>query len=227
MSEKSHRVPVRKKSPTEIVLHENRHGIRMIRYDYATRSKVKVTSGNIIHRIYRFARIDSEYTSPYISWANLDCCGGWVSDESYLQVAVQEGKKLYAGLDIYVRQVGSQENARKEVERILSELPEGCTGGFEPQKVAFSVPYFICRTGSLSDYYDIDRVLDYYEQLGVMINDADRQEVKQLSTLEIKEFGSENPPIDYINAYSLSSLIVTGLLLGYPIESTVSILQGN
>ena len=39
-----------------------------------------------------------ELRSPYLNWENLNCCDGWVHDETYLHTAVQNGKKLYSGI---------------------------------------------------------------------------------------------------------------------------------
>jgi len=84
------------------ILHRNSHGIVIARYDYKTRSKVRVysedpcTGKTFGLRIYRFKLIADQFISPYIGWSNLDCCGGWSCDEEYLDTAVQTGKKLFA-----------------------------------------------------------------------------------------------------------------------------------
>lgn len=62
------------------VLHKNSKGIEIVREDYKNRSKVSVLGfdGTPI-RIYRFNNAP-EYKHPYLSWENLDHCGGWASD---------------------------------------------------------------------------------------------------------------------------------------------------
>ncbi len=57
---------------------------------------VRNKSGGSPHMIYRYRDIPG-VQSPYINWDNLNCCGGWKYDESYLYTAVQRGKKLFAG----------------------------------------------------------------------------------------------------------------------------------
>ena len=77
------------------LLNENSKGVKMILEEYKKRSRVKVFTeyGGKAHiiRSYRFNRISDRFESPYLSWANLDCCGGWACDNEYLDTAVQEG----------------------------------------------------------------------------------------------------------------------------------------
>ena len=54
------------------------------------------------HIRYCFPKVDIDLHSPLLSWENLNCCGGWAYDETYLKSAVQDGKKLYAGLSCYL-----------------------------------------------------------------------------------------------------------------------------
>ena len=224
MSEKGHCVTVKKVSPKRTVLHENSYGIQAVRIDYAKRSKVIYEKEKCVFISYRFDKVTPVYESQYLSWANLDCCGGWDYDESYLRTAVQNGHKLYAGCYFYANQYGTPEQTRQEIERIFRELPDNCIGGYEPAQSERVISFYICRKGCLEDYYDIDAALDYYERLGVWIDAATRKNVKYLSTMEICRYGQPNPPVDYLCTYSLVSAIITGLLLGYPIESTASFL---
>lgn len=224
MSEKVHRVAVRKAAPTRTVLHENSRGIQAVRLDYTKRSKVIFVKENFVFRSYGFNKVTPVYESSYLSWANLDCCGGWAYDESYLHTAVQKGQKLYAGCYFYANAYGTPEDTRQVIENIFGELPSNCVGGYEPRTSDRVISFYICRKGCLADYYDIDAVLDYYERLGLWVNEAMRQNVKYLATLEISRYGQPNPPVDYLCTYDPVSAIITGLLLGYPIESTASFL---
>lgn len=224
MSEKVHRVTVRKVAPTRTILHENIHGIQAVRIDYAKRSKVIYVKDNFIFRAYSFNKVSPAYESQYLSWSNLDCCGGWSYDESYLHTAVQNGQKLYAGSYFYANEFGSPEKTRKMIENMFRELPSNCVGGYEPRTSDRVISFYICRTGCLADYYDIDAVLDYYERLGLRVNEFIRENVRYLATFEISSFGQPDPPVDYLSTFDPVSAIITGLLLGYPIESTASFL---
>ena len=224
MSEKVHRVTVRKAAPTRTVLHENSRGIQAVRLDYTKKSKVIFVKENDVFRSYSFNKVTPVYESPYLSWSNLDCCGGWSYDESYLRTAVQNGQKLYASSYFYTNQFGSPEKTRQAIDNILRELPAPCVGGYEPTQTDRVISFYICRKGCLADYYDIDAVLDYYERLGLRVNEFIRENVRYLATFEISSYGQPNPPVDYLCTYDPISAIITGLLLGYPIESTASFL---
>lgn len=227
MSERVHRVTVRKVTPIRTVLHENSHGIQAIRLDYTKHSKVIYVKDKYVFNSYIFDKVSPIYESPYLSWGNLDCCGGWAYDETYLHTAVQKGQKLYAGCYFYANAYGTPEETRRVIENMFRELPSNCVGGYEPRTSDRVISFYICRKGCLADYYDIDAVLEYYERLGLWVNEAIRQNVKYLATLEISRYGQPNPPVDYLCTYDPVSAIITGLLLGYPIESTASFLLGE
>lgn len=86
---------------------------------------------------------------------------------------------------------------------------------------------FLCRTGSISEYIDLGRVFGFYAKLGVNISSMEQQEIKRLCGMEISCYGMGHAPFQYVHAGTPVQLITTGLLLGYPIESTASILQGH
>ena len=58
------------------------------------------------------------------------------------------------------------------------------------------------------------------------ISDMEQQEIGRLCDIEISCYGTSHAPFQYVRAVTMVQLITTGLLLGYPIESTASILQG-
>lgn len=226
MSGKPQRVVVQKIKPSKSIVHENSFGIQAIRYDYKNSSRVDYVKEGFKFRSYFFDKVTPVYESPYLSWANLDCCGGWAYDESYLQTAVQSGKKLYAGMFFYISQYGSIAKTKDAVSEFLENIPSDCVGGLEEQPIGIALSFYVCRKGSLSDYFNLNEVLDYYERLGVLIDDTIRSTVQKLASIEISKFATKDAPFDYSEAYDTASLIVTGLLFGYPIESTASIIQG-
>lgn len=185
----------------------------MVRVDMKKRSKVTVrNSHGDCMRIYRFNNIQDRFESPYISWANLYCCGGWACDEAYLDTAVQCRAKLYAG----------RTQALKQYPAFEATLPEGVVAGQEELRES-SEHYYVCRTGTIADHIDLDAVFDFYTKLGIY---APRDVVRRLCNVEIRLCGTPNAPFVYLEACTAAELIITGLLLGYPIESTASILCG-
>lgn len=194
-----------------VVLHENNKGIRIVREDYKNRSKVNVIGfdGTPI-RTYRFNNVP-EYKHPYLSWENLDRCGGWASDDSYLLSAVQEGKKpaaQYVAINEPVPEIEPSDN----IETYYT------TDQLYPNYTRNQV--CITRTCSLKDIFDIDSIIDAYKKHDVLL---DREELMPYMEKLIMDLMKEG---FWLNADSDNELIITGLMLGYPIESTASIIWG-
>lgn len=218
------------------VLHRNTKGIVMVREDFKSRSQVKVISTceekHYSLRTYRFALIHEPVEVPYCSWANLDCCGGWSYDEEYLDTAVQRGLKLFAGRSTHLKcahfpKCPTAEEAKHQFEALTETLPAGVFADIDSGLDSTDVLHtYICRIGTISEYIDLDMVFGFYEKLGVHISRTEKAEVKRLCDIEIRQYGADNVPFRYTQAESRPQLISTGLLLGYPVESTVSILQG-
>jgi len=219
------------------VLHRNSKGIVMVREDFKARSQVKVlcefAQKHPCIRTYRFNLIQEPVEVPYCSWANLDCCGGWSFDEEYLDTAVQRGRKLFAGRTTslrsqYTPNYPTLEEAREQFSAFQDTLPDDMTADVD--SIGTGPNFFhtyICRTGKITDYIDLNMVFDFYEKLGQHISDAEKAEVERLCDCPIKLYGSGQAPFSYADADTNTEFITTGLLLGYPIESTVSILQGH
>jgi len=45
--------------------------------------------------------------APFLNLDNLNCVNGWIYDETYLHMAVQNGKKLYAGFTFSIARKGA------------------------------------------------------------------------------------------------------------------------
>lgn len=67
----------------------------------------------------------------------------------------------------------------------------------------------------------MDVVFDFYCKLGIY---APNDEVCRLCDVEIRQYGTPNAPFVYFEVCTAAEQITTGLLLGYPLESTASIL---
>ena len=82
---------------------------------------------------------------------------------------------------------------------------------------------YICRTGAIAEHIDLEAVFDFYCKPGIY---APRYEVRRLCDVEIMQYGTPNTLFVYLETYTTAELFTTGLLLGYPLESTASILCG-
>lgn len=193
------------------VLFRNPLGITIERTDYAKRSKVRVHNNGYGLMTYRFNNV-AEFESPYISWANLDQCGGWATSEAYLNTAVQRGHKLFAQIPHFVH----IEFERSDEVVITTGVNHRIGRGYLTH---------ICRKGSLADYYDLAAVREHYSRLGVVLTDNEWIDVLLHCSLELSTFGTVDAPFDYVHASTAVELIVTGLLLGYPLESTASLIE--
>jgi hypothetical protein len=196
-----------------MILLTTNNGITFERTDYVKRSKVTVKSCNNTYllRAYRFDNIKETFTSPYISWENLNCCGGWFYDDQYLNTAVQNGKKLCAGLIL---------KSSDEAKYLLENKDINFYSDFKNDRYYLE----IARKGCLKDYYNIQEVLNLYKLHGIY--NLNMKRIEELCSAEMISLMKDNNPYnyDYANPFEIEDLIITGLLLGYPIESTIAII---
>ena len=193
------------------VLHKNSKGIQIVRKDYKNRSKVSVIgfSGTVI-RTYRFNNVP-EYHHPYLSWENLDHCGGWATDDTYLLTAVQDGKKpaaQYVVINESVPEIKPDNNT--ETYCASEQIYDNYTRN----------QVYITRTCSLKDLFDIDSIIDAYKKHDIILS---KEELMPYMERPIMDLMKENFFLQQAND---AEVVITGLMLGYPIESTASILFG-
>ena len=216
---------------TPTILHTNKYGIRIVRIDSKHRTKIRVESadGKTVYRIYRCYSLPF-YEHQYLSWANLDCCNGWKHDESYLYTAVQNNLKLVSGISITdVTEKPVDENKiRLSIEQLIHPYDKS-REDYYITNMRENGPYRfinveIIRRGTLADFYDIDEIVDVYKTHDILVDINTlyiyfKVELSDLFTEKFNEY-------EYPNPSTLVECIVTGLGLGYPIESTVGFIQG-
>lgn len=193
------------------VLFTNPLGITIERTDYKNRSKVKVSNNGYNLKTYRFNNVEC-FESPYISWQNLDQCNGWNTSEEYLHTAVQNGTKLFASI------VHTDDVSFEATDDVVVDTRKH--GWLKDHSYTH-----ISRKGCLSDYYDLDAVFAHYSRLGIYLTGWDKDEIREFCQVELSVFGTDDRPMDYLNNTEISHIIVTGLLLGYPLETTTSIIE--
>lgn len=156
------------------------------------------------------------YQSPYLSWYNLICCSnnyGPVPVVAYLNHAVQNGKKLAA--TIY------PETAAAYMQ-ILAEAGEQyyC---YPYHMEEYTYLLYISRKGSLADYFDLSLLAETYQACGIELQQAKMQDYFEK---ELSWFGNEEQcPIRLHDCQGQEELAVTGLLFGYPVESTIALIK--
>lgn len=210
------------------VLYISDVGIRFIEESSGLRCTVKVQSPGKSRyytlRTYSFKKASLPLQSQYLSWANLDCCGGWKYSESYLETAVQDGKKLYAGLTIALNDEMTESKVNDVLTCLQNRLPPDVILGNEFRSVTGWYHYFICRTGRLIDYFDLSKVFESYHHLEVPLNVEVQKKIRDYCSIPIAQYGTD-PPFLYYNLDTIAQLVTTGLLLGYPLESTAALCQ--
>ena len=202
------------------VVLESDKGVRFERTDYKNRSRVAVRSGKYFHRDYRFNNTNGvSFDSPYVSWDNLNCCGGWHYNEQYLMSAVQENRKICAGISFE-----SAEEMTTYIDEIDKERYDYLDKSWDNGPYRFHLIDLV-RKGSLSDYYKLEGIINFYELLGLSWEYVDMDRFNELFNANLFDLidGSKNYEYGSI-CKTLAEDIITGLLLGYPLESTVGII---
>lgn len=268
------------KGSDPILLFENPYGVRFLRKDYKTRSKVEVRSGNDKYLLmtYRMPNLPF-YEHPLLSWKNLDQCNGWAHDEKYLYTAVQHGQKPVADITIIVdlrtipqikddiealdahydytvfdETYGNDADIARETYAVAKKQFDAQCKDIDPKRVYACVNeneyineksgvngyslgrvhffwhFLIIKKGKLSDLFNIDEIISAYKNNGIILSKETLSrffdmDMVELATNKLNITGAPNTfkqgkiPKDY-------ETILTGLLLGYPLESTASLLNG-
>ena len=192
-------------------------GITFEKIDGKKTSRVKVRTDNYTIGTYKFKYLSGiEFKSPFISWENLNSCGGWDCDNEYLKTAVQRGRKLCAGIkfDNYedmLDYINSIDKIKFNYKDFAWE--EGSNWRFELD---------IARKGFLCDYYDYYRVIGFYVNMEFPMGIIDMERFNILFHCDINDLLNGYIDYNYRNNFTFEDYIITGLLLGYPLESTIS-----
>lgn len=94
----------------------------------------------------------------------------------------------------------------------------------------------VAKEGTLRDYYDIEAVMDVYDENGITYNDAivgmmadvplifllTRKYTDYDNRVYDPYFDMEDDANDVLKTYKAAGMIIAGLLFGYPLEATIS-----
>ncbi len=201
---------------------------------------VKLSNAGRALMIYRYKDAPG-LVSPYISWENLNCCNGWHYDETYLYAAVQRGLKLFADITFAIHspdeikkmkaygvELLSERDVEATIQKLEQELPERCLFIRRPVRQpnrSKLVDVYIYRAGAIGDYISIGDVFTAYEGFGAVFELAARNRIADYCRMQIAELTAEGSGFDFLSPRYPSQLLVTGLLLGYPIETTAALLE--
>ena len=215
------------------IIHTNSKGINIVRIDAKKRSRVVVYGrDNYIIRTYMMNNIPF-YNHQYLSWDNLDCCGGWSYDEEYLYTAVQNDKKLIAQISFIIESPDEDPRpAMKKFQELVPYFDETKINALiemghicGPNNQARVWHVILIRKGCLADYFDLSEIKDAYAKHDIIIDGELKKALSELFQVELEDLYLENSDYFY-NIQSILDCIMTGLCFGYPIESTVAIIHG-
>ncbi len=158
-----------------------------------------------------------KYQNSLLSWYNLICCSnnyGPIPVVDYMNTAVQNGKKLAATvypdtMDDYMQMI-----------RTLDADNYYCCP-YHPTEYKYML--YVSKKGTLADYFDYEVLKNLYEECGVSL---DWEKIKEYFSQELNYFANEDVcDIQLHNGACPEDLMITGLLFGYPVESTVALIN--
>lgn len=155
--------------------------------------------------------------SPYLSWYNLICCSnnyGPIPKIEYMNTSVQNGKKLAA--TVYPNDV-------TEYMAMISDSGEKGYYCYPYHTREYEYLLYVSKKGTLADYFDYAEVKSVYQESGVELN---WEKIEHYFAQELSYFGNEEVcDIQLHNGACPEDLMITGLLMGYPIESTIALIK--
>ena len=173
--------------------------------------KLYIQNGNLMRK-YKYPRIEQVFTSPLVNDYNLHLCGGWswsgVSNDECITRVLEYAKPMgYLHTD---KDYPSMVEDRACVIKATSANDE----------IGYSI------TGTFGEVFDLDALatdyIHFFEALGNSeLNNQIYNSIQTLKDLPISRFLGG---YDYANPQDMYQLILTGLILGYPIETTFSII---
>ena len=224
--------PKRKVMRKETTLYINQRGIKFVRINGKNMSCVKVIdpADDFVHMEYWFRKMPF-FESPYMSWANLDLCGGWPANDELALLYLKEGTKPAATINFEI-QSKSLSKGKAHLDDLLHRYGinvEEKTFGYallskddKPYEGLYNWIFGIYpENKKLSDYYDIDEILEAYWKQG--IRSIDRDDLAFLMDLPMSDH-FDMPCEMFFCPITTEDVIVKGMLFGYPIESTAALI---
>lgn len=166
----------------------------------------------------KFKNINKTINSPFLNWKNLVACSNcWTvpPNKDYMNSAVQNGLKTTA--TAYV-------NSKEEYKSLVFNLPNEIFSmpyGTNSENDDFPNIVYLYRKGCLDDFFDMNLVKKIYVENDISY--LNWQKINQMAKWELSKFGNESEC-----GFSLqcggndNEIVIIGLLLGYPVESTVA-----
>ena len=215
------------KEKNEEILYISPIGMEFIchRYKHKACIHIKHVSSKMPCYIFRFANVPF-YKHPYLSWENLDCCGKWAFNKTYLEsCAVQNHKKLVAEIkDVTMNTT----NIDKWADTLKFDLDQTDTYKKVVERTfGRNINILIVsRKGCLGDFFKLEEILHIYELHGITKYDLGKMKTLwYIPLIELFSQAGVEHGFDYDNIKTVEDSIINGLAFGYPIESTVGFIN--
>ncbi|MGF7058675.1 hypothetical protein [Brassicibacter mesophilus] len=188
------------------------------RRDYKKVSHIlRLYNGNLNLR-YSFPKVEIPFSTPMLNWDNI-----YFIDSNY-------SDKLVEAVLTARKPIGFIVVEKAEVDTYIKKI--------EDKGVEYLVkPHFweghceigIANKGKIRELFDIEALLESYDLMSKsygysLIDQEDKEELNILFNKELSDFLTD---YDYVNPISDAMFVLNGLILGYPIESTVAVITGN
>ena len=174
---------------------------------------------------FRSQFLSDENLSYYIAENDED-----EEDDYLLYHALQENKKLC--VSFFTRNASKIQDVFKDREKYNIAISP-------TWKIGYDVVY-VSRKGHLSDYFDLDEIDDWYSENGISINDGILEPMFEVEMIEVLSGEYIHPALsvpynividfagdDVLRTYGPEGLIISGLLLGYPLEATADLIKSR
>lgn len=163
----------------------------------------------------KFDNVDETIESPFLSWTNLFFCSNYYGPHparDYMNNAVQNNQKTTA--TAYVN--------KQEYFELIKTLPPTCHAcPYDSDLDNMSMAY-VYRDGCLNDYFNFEAVKHIYELHGLKY-DLTWNKIEDLFYKPLSFFANKNDcGFNLQSGGSHEINVINGLLLGYPIESTIA-----
>lgn len=196
------------------------------RKDYKNHSRMYVLNRGNVLNFYNYPNTQIPFTSDMLRWENLYHCGGYgVEKDNGAQVYTQENlfETVLSGLKpmafLFVREEDTDRfiDRAKDKDLLYTINPHSFEGYCE---VA------VAQKGRIKDHFNLNDLIESYRIMSrrcgfELLTREEEDYILAKSDSKLSDFIRG---FDYGNPVTNVDFVLTGLLLGYPIESTFAIL---
>lgn len=178
------------------------------------------------HRLikYKYPRVSIPFSSQMSRWQNLYFCGGYsLTKENGSETDCDE--LLFDAVASRLKPIGFIITDNDSVNKMAAEATsKGLMYSINPHFWQGHSELAIANRGRIKDHFDIDRLIQSYRIMEnslriEILSISDEEHLRDVSEKQLSDFLRD---YDYVNPRNDFECILTGLLLGFPIESTVA-----